>query len=100
MCFMCSSLSWSNGVLLGCVLVASQSPGRATSASDRCGSAPRRQAVRPQQVGLPDAGRRRTPGLRRGEPAVLAGISTGYYVRLEQGRERSPSAQVLGARWA
>jgi hypothetical protein len=31
---------------------------------------------------------------------VLAGISTGYYVRLEQGRERSPSAQVLGARWA
>jgi transcriptional regulator with XRE-family HTH domain len=57
----------------------------------------RRHAVRPQQVGLPDAGRRRTPGLRREELAVLAGISTDYYVRLEQGRERSPSAQVLGA---
>jgi transcriptional regulator with XRE-family HTH domain len=57
----------------------------------------RRQAVQPEQVGLPVAGRRRTPGLRREELALLAGISTDYYVRLEQGRERSPSAQVLDA---
>ncbi|OLT19482.1 transcriptional regulator [Pseudonocardia sp. CNS-139] len=56
-----------------------------------------RQALHPQDVGLPPAGRRRTPGLRREELAVLAGISTDYYVRLEQGRERSPSDQVVGA---
>jgi transcriptional regulator with XRE-family HTH domain len=41
--------------------------------------------------------RRRTPGLRRAEVAVLAGVSTDYYARLEQGRERHPSAQVLSA---
>lgn len=37
------------------------------------------------------------PGLRREEVAVLAGMSTDYYVRLEQGRERNPSDEVLGA---
>ncbi len=42
-------------------------------------------------------GARRTPGLRREEVAVLAGVSTDYYVRLEQGRERNPSSQVLRA---
>jgi transcriptional regulator with XRE-family HTH domain len=57
----------------------------------------RRQALAPHRVGFPDAGRRRTPGLRREELAVLTGISTDYYIRLEQGRERSPSAQVLDA---
>ena len=57
----------------------------------------RRQAIPPERAGLPVAGRRRTPGLRREELALLAGISTDYYVRLEQGRERSPSDQVLGA---
>ncbi|PXY18945.1 hypothetical protein BAY60_29400 [Prauserella muralis] len=40
---------------------------------------------------------RRTPGLRREEVAMLAGVSTDYYVRLEQGRERNPSTQVLNA---
>ncbi|WP_432872426.1 helix-turn-helix transcriptional regulator [Microbispora rosea] len=42
-------------------------------------------------------GRRRTPGLRREEVAMLAGVSNDYYVRLEQGRERRPSEQVLNA---
>jgi transcriptional regulator with XRE-family HTH domain len=55
----------------------------------------RREQVRPGQVGLPGGGRRRTPGLRREEVATLAGISADYYLRIEQGRERSPSAQVL-----
>jgi transcriptional regulator with XRE-family HTH domain len=48
-------------------------------------------------VGLPDEGRRRTAGLRRNEVAMLAGVSEGYYARLEQGRERHPSDQVLNA---
>ncbi len=54
----------------------------------------RRALVRPEDHGMP-AGARRTPGLRREEVAVLAGVSTDYYVRLEQGRERNPSSQVL-----
>jgi transcriptional regulator with XRE-family HTH domain len=41
--------------------------------------------------------RRRTPGLRREEVAVRAGISADYYARLEQGREKHPSVQVLDA---
>ncbi|MEV5282456.1 helix-turn-helix transcriptional regulator [Streptomyces sp. NPDC052811] len=56
----------------------------------------RRALVRPEEHGMP-AGARRTPGLRREEVAVLAGVSTDYYVRLEQGRERNPSALVLRA---
>lgn len=56
----------------------------------------RRALVRPEDHGMP-AGARRTPGLRREEIAVLAGVSTDYYVRLEQGRERNPSPQVLRA---
>ncbi|WP_290061307.1 helix-turn-helix domain-containing protein [Amycolatopsis solani] len=55
----------------------------------------RRALVRVQDVGLPDDGPRRVPGLRRDEVAMLAGVSTDYYVRLEQGRERHPSDQVL-----
>jgi transcriptional regulator with XRE-family HTH domain len=56
----------------------------------------RRERLRPQDVGLPPGPRRRTPGLRREEVAVLAHISTEYYVRLEQGRAASrPSADVL-----
>ncbi|MFL5997273.1 MAG: helix-turn-helix domain-containing protein [Streptomyces sp.] len=55
----------------------------------------RRALVRPQDVGLPDDGPRRVPGLRRDEVALLAGVSTDYYIRLEQGRERHPSDQVL-----
>ena len=57
----------------------------------------RREAVAPAEVGLPAGSRRRTPGLRRAELATLAGISVDYLVRLEQGRDRHPSAQVLAA---
>lgn len=57
----------------------------------------RRSQVRPEQVGLAGAGRRRVPGLRRDELATLAGMSEQYLVRLEQGRDRNPSRQVLAA---
>jgi transcriptional regulator with XRE-family HTH domain len=57
----------------------------------------RRQVTTPEEVGVLQAGRRRTPGLRREEVAMLAGVSTDYYIRLEQGRERHPSEQVLAA---
>ncbi|WP_158853224.1 helix-turn-helix transcriptional regulator [Saccharothrix deserti] len=57
----------------------------------------RREAITPSEVGFPTGTRRRTPGLRRGELAVLAGISVEYLTRLERGRDRHPSAQVLGA---
>jgi transcriptional regulator with XRE-family HTH domain len=57
----------------------------------------RRELIRPEDVGLPDNGHRRVPGLRRDELAMLAGISTEYYTRLEQGRDRRPSPQVLDA---
>jgi transcriptional regulator with XRE-family HTH domain len=57
----------------------------------------RREAVSPTDVGLPVGTRRRTPGLRRSELATLAGISVDYLIRLEQGRDRRPSAQVLAA---
>ncbi|MFD9292141.1 helix-turn-helix transcriptional regulator [Streptomyces sp. NPDC060030] len=57
----------------------------------------RRERLRPQDVGLPSGPRRRTPGLRREEVAVLAHISTEYYIRLEQGRAPRPSGDVLAA---
>jgi transcriptional regulator with XRE-family HTH domain len=57
----------------------------------------RRERVTPADHGLVARGRRRTPGLRREELASLAGISVDYLVRLEQGRERSPSASVVAA---
>nr|WP_009943527.1 helix-turn-helix transcriptional regulator [Saccharopolyspora erythraea] len=57
----------------------------------------RRARVGPGEVNLPSTGYRRVPGLRREEVALLAGLSVDYYVRLEQGRERSPSAQVVDA---
>jgi transcriptional regulator with XRE-family HTH domain len=61
----------------------------------------RRELVRPEDVDLPDlgggAGRRRVPGLRREEVAMLAGVSADYYVRLEQGRDQHPSEQVIKA---
>ena len=56
-----------------------------------------RDRVSPIEVGLPAGGDRRSPGLRREELAMLAGISVDYIVRLEQGRAKHPSAQVLGA---
>ncbi|WP_199484963.1 helix-turn-helix transcriptional regulator [Actinomadura craniellae] len=55
----------------------------------------RREQVTPQQAGIPDVGVRRVPGLRREEVAMLAGISADYYLRLERGRDRNPSVQVL-----
>ncbi|MGW9557436.1 helix-turn-helix transcriptional regulator [Nocardiopsis sp. NPDC055551] len=57
----------------------------------------RRDATTPQSVGLHGNARRRVPGLRREEVAMLADVSVDYYVRLEQGRETGPSAQVLDA---
>jgi transcriptional regulator with XRE-family HTH domain len=54
----------------------------------------RRALVRPEHVGLPGGGRRQVPGLRRAEVAHLAGLSAGYYTRLEQGRER-PTHQTV-----
>ncbi|MEQ3554501.1 helix-turn-helix transcriptional regulator [Pseudonocardia nematodicida] len=57
----------------------------------------RRAQVSPGDAGLPAGSRRRVAGLRREEVALLAGMSADYYVRLEQGRERNPSVQVLDA---
>ncbi|AYN42604.1 XRE family transcriptional regulator [Streptomyces dangxiongensis] len=57
----------------------------------------RRERLTPDEVGLPRTGRRRTPGLRREELALLAGISATWYTYLEQGREIRASEQVLNA---
>ncbi|GIF23089.1 transcriptional regulator with XRE-family HTH domain [Actinoplanes tereljensis] len=57
----------------------------------------RREALQPEDVGLPRGSRRRTGGLRREELAVLAGMSADYYSRLEQKRGPMPSEQMLGA---
>uniref|UniRef100_A0AAU2JV00 Helix-turn-helix transcriptional regulator n=1 Tax=Streptomyces sp. NBC_00049 TaxID=2903617 RepID=A0AAU2JV00_9ACTN len=58
----------------------------------------RRARLRPEDVGLPDYGRRRrVPGLRREELAQLAGVSVAYYTRLEQGAGHNVSAEVLDA---
>jgi transcriptional regulator with XRE-family HTH domain len=57
-----------------------------------------RARVEPADAGLPGGiTPRRVPGLRREEVAALAGVSADYYARLEQGRERHPSAQVTDA---
>ncbi|MEW1724224.1 helix-turn-helix transcriptional regulator [Streptomyces sp. NPDC093109] len=56
-----------------------------------------RARLRPGDVGLASYGRRRVAGLRREEVAVLAGMNSDYYARLEQGRERGPSPQILDA---
>lgn len=55
----------------------------------------RRELVTPEQAGIPVVGTRRVAGLRREEVAMLSGISAEYYLRLEQGRYRNPSLQVL-----
>ncbi|MGW4246596.1 helix-turn-helix transcriptional regulator [Nocardia sp. NPDC004722] len=57
----------------------------------------RRARITPQQVGLPAAGRRRTPGLRREELAVVAGVGVSWYTWLEQGRDITVSPEVLDA---
>lgn len=55
----------------------------------------RRELLTPEQAGIPVLGVRRVTGLRREEVAMLSGISADYYLRLEQGRDRNPSRQVL-----
>jgi len=57
----------------------------------------RRERIAPQEVGLPPATRRRTPGLRREEVATLAGVGVTWYTWLEQGRPINASVQVLDA---
>lgn len=57
----------------------------------------RRAQLRPSDVGLPEGRRRRTPGLRREEVAVRAGVSADYLARLEQGRDTNPSGAVIDA---
>ncbi|GAB3282681.1 helix-turn-helix transcriptional regulator [Kineosporia babensis] len=56
-----------------------------------------RARLTPRQAGLDEAGRRRVTGLRREELAMLAGVSVDYYTRLEQGRSKSASPEVLDA---
>ncbi len=55
----------------------------------------RRARLSPEQVGFARGMRRRTPGLRREEVALLAGISPEWYTRLEQGRDINVSVQLL-----
>ena len=57
----------------------------------------RRASLQPGEVGLPDGGRRRTPGLRREEVAQLAGVGSTWYTWLEQGRDVKASLEVLEA---
>jgi transcriptional regulator with XRE-family HTH domain len=57
----------------------------------------RRRKVAPTDVGLPVVGARRTPGLRREEVALLAGVGVSWYAWIEQGRAKNVSAEVLGA---
>jgi transcriptional regulator with XRE-family HTH domain len=57
----------------------------------------RRAVIKPEDVGLPGGGRRRTPGLRREEVAQLAGVGTTWYTWLEQGRDVRASLDVLEA---
>ena len=53
----------------------------------------RREALQPQEIGLPAGARRRTRGLRREEVAALAAMSTDYYTRLEQQRGPQPASR-------
>src|SRR5437879_1283066 len=57
----------------------------------------KRDSIQPESLGLPDRGRRRSPGLRRLDLATRAGISVEYLTRIEQGRDRHPSAEVINA---
>src|ERR671930_837696 len=57
----------------------------------------RRAKIKAADVGLPDYGTRRVPGLRREEVAVLAGVSAPYYTRLERGDLSGASESVLEA---
>src|SRR3954449_9290298 len=57
----------------------------------------RRAKITPEQAGLPSYGKRRVPGLRRGEVASVAGVSADYYRRLERGQVSGVSELVLEA---
>jgi transcriptional regulator with XRE-family HTH domain len=57
----------------------------------------RRASIKPEDVGLPNGGRRRTPGLRREEVAQLAGVGATWYTWLEQGRDVRASLDVFEA---
>ncbi|WP_114558677.1 helix-turn-helix domain-containing protein [Desertihabitans aurantiacus] len=57
----------------------------------------RRARLTPELVGLPSSARRRVPGLRREEVAILAGVSTEWYTRLEKGHIAGVSEEVLHA---
>ena len=57
----------------------------------------RRAKITPEQAGMPVYGQRRVPGLRRGEVAILAGMSVEYYTRLERGNLTGVSDSVLDA---
>ncbi|WP_062643203.1 helix-turn-helix domain-containing protein [Streptomyces maremycinicus] len=57
----------------------------------------KRDSIQPRSLGLPDRGRRRSPGLRRLDLAARAGISVEYLTRIEQGRDRRPSLAVIHA---
>jgi transcriptional regulator with XRE-family HTH domain len=57
----------------------------------------RRASIQPEDVGLPSVGRRRTPGLRREEVALLSGVGSTWYTWLEQGRDVRASLDVLEA---
>ncbi|MEV4888189.1 helix-turn-helix transcriptional regulator [Nonomuraea sp. NPDC055795] len=57
----------------------------------------KRDSIQPEALGLPERGRRRSPGLRRLDLATWAGISVEYLTRIEQGRDRNPSPSVINA---
>jgi transcriptional regulator with XRE-family HTH domain len=57
----------------------------------------RREALQPEDVGLPRTPRRRTSGLRREEVAALSSMSADYYARIERGSSPQPSEQMLAA---
>ncbi|MFJ1793069.1 helix-turn-helix domain-containing protein [Kitasatospora griseola] len=57
----------------------------------------KRDSIQPDTLGLPDRGRRRSPGLRRSDLAARAGISVEYLTRIEQGRDRNPSTPIVHA---
>ncbi|MGV9900490.1 helix-turn-helix domain-containing protein [Streptomyces tendae] len=57
----------------------------------------RRERIDPASAGVVDSTRRRVKGLRREELALLAGVSPSYYSRIEQGRDRHPSREILQA---
>src|SRR6266571_466175 len=60
--------------------------------------ATRRAKIPPEQAGMPlFGGRRRVPGLRREEVALLAGVSVDYYTRMEKGHVTGVSDEVLDA---